>query len=131
MTLSYFLMRECLILLAGVVISLGVSLIGRGDLEIKQFGAAIILSIAFCLYRASLARPPRADVSPMRRFAAQVVLALALLLLMIFEMGIAIIADVFRVPAVVWLIFTSFGLAYLGTIALSHALGGHAAPSTE
>lgn len=124
MTYRQFLIRECSFLLLGIVVVFATAPAanarGGGNPLIVLF-----LAIILCLLRAGMAKAPNPDLLWRRRVASQVVLASALILLMLFEMGIGVIINVAQVPDALWLFASLFGLLYIGLSFVAHSLGGH------
>ncbi len=115
--------RECVVLLVGVAVSLLASLFGNAGRDFGALVAAILLPIAFCLIRAAMVRFPRAVLSLLRRGSYQITIGLALISLLVFEMGIAMLAGDADIPLGVWGVVAGFGAGYVSLFCLAHRIG--------
>ena len=101
--------RECVVLLIGVGVSLLASLFGNAGRDFGALAAAILLPIVFCLIRAIVVQFPRAKLSLFWRGSYQITIALALISLLIFEMGVAMFAGAGDIPVGAWSVVVGFG----------------------
>ena len=127
-SIAFCAFRELLVLLFGCAISSGLSMfLANGRQGINQMPAnpllALFVPIIFCLIRASLAKSPRPDTSVRRRTAYQVILAMALVLLLLFEVGIGLIVGTPGVTAVAWACVISIGLMYIVVFCVAMRIG--------
>jgi Ca2+/Na+ antiporter len=116
--------RECVVLLLGIAVSLVASLFGNAGRDFGALVAAILFPIAFCLIRAALVRYPPHTLSALRRAGFHMTLSFALILLLAFEMGVAMFAGADDIPIAVWRVIGAFGIGYVVFFAVAHHLRG-------
>jgi hypothetical protein len=116
--------REFIVLLLGAAVSFFASLFGNAGRDFGALVAAVLLPIAFCLIRAALVRYPSQALSALRRACFQLALALGLVLLLVFEMGVAMFAGAADIPLGVWAVVSAFGIGYVLLFAAAHCLRG-------
>ena len=109
--------RETCVLLLGLTVSLVCSLFGNAGRDFGALVAAILVPIVFCLVRAGLADLPLEGLRASRRIFAQILFAVSLVSLLLFEMGVAMFAGAADIPADipagVWGVVAGFGVAYI------------------
>lgn len=105
--------RETCVLLLGLTVSLVCSLFGNAGRDFGALVAAILVPIVFCLVRAGLADLPLEGLRASRRIFAQILFAVSLVSLLLFEMGVAMFAGAADIPAGVWGVVAGFGVAYI------------------
>ena len=116
--------RECIVLLLGIAVSFVASQFGNADQDFGALIAAILLPVVFCLIRAALVRYPSHTPSALRRTGFQFALALGLISLLVFEMGVAMFAGAADIPIAVWVVIGAFGIGYVVLLAVAHHLRG-------
>ena len=115
--------RETLVLLLGVAISLAASRFGNAGAGFPKLAVAILLPIAFCLARAKLVKlPTRRRTSPWRCFLSQLAFAAAFILLLLFEMGVALFAGSADIPVGFWVVLGCFGFGYIALFLVARSL---------
>ena len=113
--------RETCVLLLGLAVSLVCSLFGNAGRDFSALVAAILIPIVFCLIRACLADLPLGGLRSSRRIVAQVLFAVSLVSLLVFEMGIAMLAGAADIPLGVWFVVAGFGIAYITLMVYANA----------
>ncbi len=116
------LCRECVFLLIGVGVSLLASLFGNAGRDFGALVAAILLPIGFCLIRAAVIRSPRAELSLFWWRSYQITIGLALVSLLIFEMGVAMFAGEADIPLGAWGVVAAFGVGYILLFGVAHRI---------
>lgn len=115
--------RECIVLLVGVAVSLLASLIGNAGRDFRELVVAILFPIAFCLIRTAMVRYPPADRPLLRRVGFQIVMAMVLVCLLLFEIGVTMLAGTPNLPLGIWLVMAAFGASYLFLFSVAHRIG--------
>ena len=105
--------RETCVLLLGLAVSLVCSLFGNAGRDFGALVAAILVPIVFCLIRAGFADLSLDGLRSSRRLVAQIVFAVSLVSLLLFEMGVAMFAGAADIPVGVWFVVAGFGAAYI------------------
>lgn len=111
--------RESGVLAIGCVVSAIVAYLlnfGQPRLKMMPFAnplAALFIPIIVSLVRAAFVRKPSADVSKLRSILYQVSIALALILLLLFEIGVGLFIGAVGIPIFAWLIVAGFGMLYV------------------
>lgn len=123
MTLQRFLINECSLLLLGIAVVFATAPAAKGPGNINPL-IVLFLAIILCLVRASMTKRPDPDLSMRRRVASQVILAMALVLLMLFEIAFGMMVNFAQVPPAAWLVVCLVGVVYLSVSFVAHALGG-------
>jgi hypothetical protein len=113
-------LRECVVLLLGVGVSLIASLLANAGRDFGALAAAILLPVTFCLIRAALVRYPHGKPAPFRRGGFRVAIGVALVFLLLFEMGLAFFAGADGIPIVWWVVVVGFGAAYVLLFCVAH-----------
>ena len=117
-------LREILVLLIGCVLAWVVSLaVGDAGRNFGALAASILVPIAFCLGRAAMVRPPMPQWSAARRVGYQVAVGIALVMLLVFEMGTPMLLGVADVPVAAWGVLAVIGIAYATLFCVAHHFG--------
>lgn len=111
-------LRECLVLCVGLAVAWLLRLIfDDGRPMPNQMPAnpllALFGSIGLCLVRAALVGERQSEVSNLRWTLYQIVIALALILLLVFEIGAGLFIGARGIPTVAWAILAGLGLGYV------------------
>jgi hypothetical protein len=85
------------------------------------------MPIFFCLGRAAFAPSPPRNAVAIRRFVHQVLVALALVMLLLFEIGLGLFAGANDIPATVWMVVGSFAVVYVALICITESMRAPAA----
>jgi hypothetical protein len=128
-SITHILIREVQVLGAGIVVSATISLalqhLGK-DLELIH---GIVVPILFCLGRAAFVTSQPHNISALRRVISQIMLAFALIVLLLFEMGIGLFATANDIPIEVWCIIIGFGILYLFLMCCAESLRQQTMPT--
>lgn len=113
--------RETCVLLVGLMLSLICSTFGNAIGDFGELAAFILVPIVFCLIRAGrLSNLPMRGLSVSCRIFAQIFFALALICLLLFEMGVAMSAGAENMSAGIRFLVAGFGFAYIFLMVLAN-----------
>ncbi len=115
--------RESIVLLLGLAVVAAASAIIGDAGDGASLAVAIVMPIGFCLFRAAVVRPACWHISGLRRLGYKIVVAAALVLLLVFEMGVEMFFGAGNLPIEVWVILAATGAAYLLLFCLAQYLG--------
>lgn len=106
--------RETFVLMLGCLISFAGSMIlGNADRDFAALTSAILLPIVFCLIRAAFVKSPDPTLSGIRRVGYQLILGIALVLLLLFEMSFGLFCGAADIPLAMRLAIAAFGMGYV------------------
>ncbi len=117
--MSRILVREILVLVFGVAVSGTVAVVLQAVGKDWELVHGIVVPIAVCLLRLVAISEPLQATTWVRRLLHQVFMAIALIALLLFEMGVGLFAGAQGIPATVWVVVGSIGVFYLAMICLS------------
>lgn len=112
----------------GLVISTIVAyLLGAGQPRQQNFPfanplAALFIPIIVCLVRVGFVRMPSPNASKLRSILYQITIALALILLLLYEIGMGLFIGAIGIPLVAWLVVAGFGMLYVIFFCLAEAI---------
>ncbi len=130
--MSRVLIRETLVLALGILLAAIAALAFQGDRDGLHLLCAIVVPIFFCLGRAAFAPSPPRNAAAIRRFIHQVLVALALTMLFVFETVVGLFAGAKDIRVVVWTVVSDFAIVYVAIICITESMGKPAAsPKTD
>jgi len=104
---------------------------GNAGRNIVFLAAAVLVPIGFCVARAALLDGLPPTVPALRRIFAQLVTAAALVVLLVFEMGVAMLAGAAGIPADVWVFLGAVATAYVGLMISADVVGGRSLKASD
>jgi hypothetical protein len=105
--------RETLVLCFGVVVAASAAMACR-FLGIKlELLPGVVVPIAYCLMRLSFTNQHPRSTTAICWAIGQVLRALALIMLLLFEMGVGLFIEAKDIPWEMWAIIGGFGVAYV------------------
>lgn len=119
-SLTTLALREARVVFIGALVACAGNLFGNGNPGGLGFAASLLLPIVFCLLRAAMISSPPAELAVVRQGLFQVLLAVALIVLLVFEFAIGQIAGLNGVsPDALGLLFV-LGVTYVFLYCLAH-----------
>ena len=112
-------LREARVVSIGALLACAGLFIGNGQPGGLGFAASLLIPIVFCLLRAAMVSSPPAELSVVRRGLFQVLLAVALIMLLVFEFAIGQIVANRISPDALGLLFV-LGVSYVFLYCLAH-----------
>ena len=115
----YVALRESGVLLLGCLLSALVYYLiddGKPRPKLMPFANPIVslfVPILFCLVRAGFVRSPSNDASKLQSTLYQVLIALSLIFLMVFEIGVGLFIGGQGIPFEAWLVAAGLGALYV------------------
>ena len=116
---AFVICRETGVLLLGLSFSLLIWLLFKQNrllppaLRVNNPIVALFLPIILCLLRAGFVPKVAEDSSRIRAIGYQLIIALALIVLMIFEMAVALLFGAPGIPPAVWAVIALIGGSYV------------------
>jgi len=119
-SLPMLALREARVVSIGALVACAGNFFGNGQPGGLGFAAALLLPIVFCLLRAAMISSPPPELSVVRRGLFQIVLAVALIVLLVFEFAIGQMAGLNRVSPDALGLLVVLGVTYVFLYCLAH-----------
>lgn len=123
----YVIVREGLVLLLGVVISLIVSLLTKNVAVDWKMAAALLVPVGLCLIRACWTSIPHRSCTFFRYFLASIFVAGAIVILFLFEILVGVLTAQNNLPVGVWIIPATLAAAYIAAYTIAWWIGSESA----
>ena len=118
----FVILRETSVLCLGVIVAAGAALTCRLWGNRLELLPGIVVPICFCLGRLSFMPGYPKNISSIRQALYQMLRAFALIMLLLFEMGVGLFIEADDIPAVVWGIVACLGIFYIISILVAESL---------
>ncbi|MEM7478755.1 MAG: hypothetical protein AAF483_27545 [Planctomycetota bacterium] len=129
--------RECGVLLLGCAFTALVAYLtddGRPQPKMMPFAnplAALFIPILVCFVRSGFVQRPASEISRLRSIVYQFTIAFALILLLIFEIGVGLFVGAQDIPLKALVVVSGFGALYVCVFCLADAINHVPRAGTE
>lgn len=125
----YVAVRETLVLLLGVVMSLILSLLLKNLAPAWSMAPTLVLPLALCIIRAGWTKIPHRSCTMLRYILASFFVAGAIVVLFLFEIMVGVLATSEDLPPAVWLIPAGLAVVYVTAYVIAWQIGSEKSPS--
>lgn len=118
----FVILREILVLCLGVIVAVVAAIVCRLCGNKLELLSGIVVPICFCLGRVSLTSACPKNMCAVRQALYQILRAFALIMLLLFEMGMGLFIESKDIPVAVWAVIVGFGMVYVLSIYIAESM---------